>query len=75
MSDTYDIVCRNCKSSLWIGQSSTSDPTFCFYTGVPETMEALKKFLYEHMEHDLTMEDSQRHEDYTKVVVNKCRKE
>lgn len=51
MSVTYDLICKECKKSLWIGQT-----TRCFYSGEPHTMAALKDFLFDHTAHLLTFE-------------------
>lgn len=47
MSVTTSIGCKKCKVSLWIGQG------YIIYTGEPSTMEALRHFLYEHINHHL----------------------
>lgn len=44
MSVTYNIICKKCKKSLWIAQSSRN-----FYSGEPHTMKALGEFLFDHM--------------------------
>ena len=43
------MICKDCKKALWCGQSSRT-----FYSGEPHTMEALKEFLFDHMNHNLT---------------------
>jgi hypothetical protein len=48
MSATYSIACKDCKKSLWVGQSPRT-----LYSGEPDTMEALKEFLFDHMNHNL----------------------
>jgi hypothetical protein len=48
MSVTYHIGCEKCKVHLWIGQGSH------IYFGEKETMEALRKFLFEHVGHELS---------------------
>ncbi len=58
MSMTYDIVCVKCKKELWIGQGST------IYTGEKETMEKLKKFLYEHENHPLMFTEANKTYDF-----------
>ncbi len=59
MSDSYDLGCRDCKKSLWIGQSQNTNPPFCFYYGEEHTMKALRLFLWDHRGHSLVMDDSQ----------------
>lgn len=49
MSVCYSIICKDCKKSLWVGQSSRT-----FYSGEPHTMEALREFLFNHVNHSLT---------------------
>ena len=51
MSVSYDLICRDCKKSLWIGQS-----TRCFYFGELHTMKALNEFLFDHVHHALAFE-------------------
>lgn len=43
MSRSLDIACATCKKRIWVGQGSGS-----FYSGMPEVMEALGKFLFAH---------------------------
>jgi hypothetical protein len=57
MSDTYDLACHDCKASLWIGQSGSSP--WCFYTGEPETMQALGLFFWAHRGHRLEFNECQ----------------
>jgi hypothetical protein len=47
MSITTHLVCCDCREEVWIGQRNF------IYTGEPETMKKLEKFLYEHMNHNL----------------------
>lgn len=51
MSTTYSIGCRQCRKHLWIAQASGKERSL--YTGQPETMEELKTFLFEHVDHPL----------------------
>ena len=53
MSQTHSIVCHETKEMLWIGQGNGG--MSCFYTGEPETMEALRWFLVKNGEHALNM--------------------
>jgi hypothetical protein len=58
VSDTYVLLCHDCKIEIWIGQSSNNEIGFCFYSGEPETMDDLKHFLWEHKRHQLSMDFS-----------------
>lgn len=51
MSATYSVYCEDCLESLWVGQGSKASPAF--YTGHPEVMEALGRFLWQHEDHEL----------------------
>ncbi|MEE8346976.1 MAG: hypothetical protein V3S20_06490 [Dehalococcoidia bacterium] len=51
MSTSYDIYCEDCLESLWVGQQGGGGDTF--YTGHPEVMEALGRFLWKHENHEL----------------------
>jgi hypothetical protein len=53
MSQTHSIVCHETKEMLWIGQGNGWLATF--YTGEPETMEALRWFLVKNGEHALNL--------------------
>ena len=48
MSQTFSLVCPSTKLSIWIGQGSFTDGMRVLYTGQPETMERLKRFLNAH---------------------------
>jgi len=57
MSRTLSISCNKCREHLWIGQGVGS-----LYSGEPDTMEALRQFLFKHettpsKRHTLTFED------------------
>ena len=56
MSTTYSIACRDCKTHLWIAQSSCGNGHL--YTGEPHTMKALESFLFAHMSHELVFADN-----------------
>ncbi len=58
MSVCYSIICKDCKKHLWIGQSSET-----FYSGEPQTMEALRIFFFNHKSHNL-MFDAPKFYDY-----------
>jgi hypothetical protein len=55
MSKTYSIGCRECRKRLWIAQGWGG--SINLYSGEPETMEALRVFLYQHMSHPLIFDD------------------
>lgn len=46
MSQTFSLVCKETKRSIWIGQGH--GVMSVFYSGMPETMERLKRFLNAH---------------------------
>ncbi len=57
MSRTLEIACNTCKERLWVGQGYGS-----FYSGEPETMDKLGRFLFKHettpsAEHSLSFQD------------------
>jgi hypothetical protein len=56
MSRTYSIGCRQCRKHLWIAQASLDRTSL--YTGEPHIMDALKKFLFEHMKHPLVFDEN-----------------
>lgn len=51
MSVEYDLVCEDCKETVWVAQDGLSGYTF--YSGEPDTMRALGEFLYKHQNHRL----------------------
>lgn len=53
MSQTHSIVCDATREKLWIGQGT--GPMTSFYSGDPETMEALHWFLQKNRDHPLRM--------------------
>lgn len=61
MSRTFDIVCRDCKQGVWIGQTSHgNDRGGHIYTGEPKTMETLADFLFAHIGHALVFDEDQK---------------
>ncbi len=59
MSKTFSIACINCRESLWIGQKSYSPNSVGYiYTG-KENLEYLRKFLFDHIEHNLIFKDNE----------------
>mgnify|MGYP000045780522 CR=1 FL=1 len=46
MSKTFSLVCRDAKLKIWVGQSGGSaDGMLNFYSGMPEVMQRLGRFL------------------------------
>lgn len=45
MSVTTHLVCRTCKTYMWLGQGSV------IYTGEPKTMRRLNEFMQKHKTH------------------------
>lgn len=68
MSRTYEIGCRACRTSLWIGQTSPNrGPTIY---RAPSHLDALDAFLFAHIGHDLVVVDSEaRDDDWTEIEV------
>lgn len=65
MSRELYIVCEDCHEYLWIATEGLSGRTFFF--GVAPLMQELRDFFFDHENHRLLFEDSQRgddHEDY-----------
>ncbi len=51
MSQTFSLVCMDTKQWIWIGQGWGSMTSF--YTGEPETMARLQRFLNAHRDKEL----------------------
>jgi len=72
MSRTYELACRDCKKTLWIGQGwpdhKTEKPHLY---KADKYMKALEKFLFDHQEHNLVFGDDERleTEDYKEIEV------
>jgi len=47
MSKTYDLVCHNCRESLWIAQSIRKLST------TEKHLKRLSEFLFKHQQHNL----------------------
>ena len=58
MSRTYSIVCKETQLGVWIGQGWNGLETF--YTGHPEIMARLHRFLAAHMGKELVVMDDQK---------------
>jgi hypothetical protein len=52
MSRTYEIACKTCKETLWIGQgwppAEGAEDQRNIYTGMPDVMDKLTRFLFKH---------------------------
>lgn len=57
MSRTYDLVCKETQLGVWIGQGWKGLEVF--YSGKPETMERLGRFLAAHIGKELVVMDSE----------------
>lgn len=58
MSRTFYIACPETKQYLWIGQGS-KDNMSTFYSGEPEIMDCLAKFLNTHLGKSLVVVDGE----------------
>ena len=58
MSRTYSLVCEETKSCLWVGQGHGEMTVF--YSGEPQTMERLGRFLRAHVGKQLALMDSEK---------------
>lgn len=45
MSETYELVCHATRQRLWVGQGRQGHGMEIFYSGEPETLDLLKRFL------------------------------
>lgn len=54
MSQTFYLICHETKKMIWIGQGGKE--MRIFYSGVPATMIALKRFLNDHRGKQLCFE-------------------
>lgn len=61
MSQTYSLVCHETRKRIWVGQGWGKMSVF--YSGEPETMEALGMFLREHEGIPLVLLCNDIHED------------
>ncbi len=59
MSVCYQVNCHDCEETIWVAQGGS-----CFYSGDPETMKALGRFLYEHEGHRLSFNDDNQFDWY-----------
>lgn len=58
MSVTYSIGCKDCKESIWIGQ--TIEEVSIIYFADEENMKALNNFLYFHIGHNLIFDKCEK---------------
>jgi hypothetical protein len=54
MSRTFSIACMQCRVHLWIAQSTCGGSLY----HTPENIEALRKFLFDHVGHPLKFDDN-----------------
>lgn len=52
MSQSFQIICRETKKYIWVGQGHEYVMSV-FYSGNKETMDALKRFLNDHIDKPL----------------------
>lgn len=56
MSSTYDLICVDKKIKIWVGQSRRGETGMAsFYSGEPQTMLALGRFLQATEGHSLKL--------------------
>jgi hypothetical protein len=60
MARTYEILCHDCKVSLWVGQKGAGQPDerAYLYTSA-EHLSALRDFLFGHQNHRLEFGDDE----------------
>jgi len=59
MARTFDLVCHDCRASIWIGQRPTGNPEMYLYT-TDQAIRNLRDFLMAHTGHRLEFNDSER---------------
>ena len=75
MSDTWNLVSHESRKKIWVGQGNGNMSTF--YSGEPETMEHLKRFLNDtkgeslELVSDMMEEKHHNYEDYPERRVKK----
>lgn len=60
MGKTYELICHECKSSLWVGQKAfgaTDDRAYIYSTDTH--LKDLRDFLFSHRRHRLEFGESQ----------------
>ncbi|MES2625875.1 MAG: hypothetical protein V4628_11405 [Pseudomonadota bacterium] len=65
MSRTYNIACRDCNQSLWIGQGNLGGTQY-IYTE-QKCVDRLQSFLFSHLSHALVFDDSEGMCDYDEI--------
>ena len=67
MSRTYSIACKQCKTSLWIGQAGSGNPRGYIYDrSIPD----LVKFLWDHLDHPLEFCNALHLIDYKEIEMD-----
>jgi hypothetical protein len=66
MSRTYDVVCKQCRVTLWIGQHSARLGRMYVYNG-EHHLDQLAEFLQAHLDHPLTASSSETYAEYRSV--------
>jgi len=69
MSKTLHIACDSCKKSLWVGQLSNSRGWY-LYTGESETMDALNKFINDHIGHKIQFDDCEKFDSWYEDITD-----
>ena len=68
MSRTYEILCHDCKTKLWIGQGSGEK---AYIYGTDAHRKQLRDFLFGHQNHRLEFGDDEefhcKYDDYTRL--------
>ena len=67
MSVCYHLSCHKCEEYIWVAQGSSR-----FYSGEPETMKSLGKFLYEHEGHELSFNHDGVYDHYIDFQEKEC---
>ena len=73
MDRTFDIACRDCKVTLWIGQKHAGQEAFLYAT--EEALKQLHDFLFNHQYHHLVFGDDQKlnNDDYKTLVCDEMK--
>lgn len=59
MSRTFELICHDCKTALWVGQGNEGRE---YIYSTPEAVTALKDFLFAHQRHKLEFGDDEAYE-------------
>jgi hypothetical protein len=70
MSRTYEIVCHDCRSRLWIGQGWPDTRVYLY--GGDDHFKALEAFLFGHQRHRIEFGDCEvlDLDDYAEIEVD-----